>query len=193
MNEPVSYLLPSYRYMCMCNKSSILKYSDSFIECHTIIEDQTAPSSAKYCQLQTSNNCQRSRSLSGHHWHLPDSNQLVRVSGEQGLAISWPCQRQTDWSLASASHYLRLQLINHNLTFQILQHTQNSPYTLPAVEYNLVFNTTDTSYNCGGTSHMQQSTTCHLPAGAINAMTGCLAFNGVFNTITVICNFRILS
>lgn len=62
MNEPVSYLLPSYRYMCMCNKSSILKYSDSFIECHTIIEDQTAPSSAKYCQLQTSNNCQRSRS-----------------------------------------------------------------------------------------------------------------------------------
>jgi len=125
------------------------------------------------------------RVLSGHHRHLPDSDQLVGVTGKQGLAVGRPRQRQTDWSLASASHYLRLQLVDNDLTFQVLQHTD---VPLPPAEYELVCNTTNTWHASVAkfqTAHRGQIVTFSV-TGRTNLTVRWSGFNGVFTTIVTI-------
>ena len=60
--------------------------------------------------------------LSRGDGHLPDADLVVRVAGEQGLAVAGPGQRETlrQVALGRAVHHLRLQLLHHLLTLQIL-------------------------------------------------------------------------
>ena len=55
--------------------------------------------------------------------HLPDADLVVRVPGEQGLAVSGPGHGQAlglDWGLvAGAAGHLGLQLLDHVLAFQV--------------------------------------------------------------------------
>ena len=108
------------------------EHGDSFIQCHKMITGdhrlhRAEPTIVRFrsLDLQSHTNDQHNRSasavlLSRHHWDLPDTNQFVSVASKQGLTVGRPSQWETRRCFGRTSHHLRLQLINHNLTFQIL-------------------------------------------------------------------------
>ena len=64
------------------------------------------------------------------HGDLPNSDEIVGVASEEGLAVGRPRQADTlGWlGLGAGTDDLLSQLINHNLTFEVLKHKQRRLY-----------------------------------------------------------------
>ena len=79
--------------------------------------------SSSQCRARESFRVDRKRALTRRDGHLPDSDEVVRVAGVQGLTIRRPSHGQTfgrDGTLVSAAAgHFRAKFLDHGLAFQV--------------------------------------------------------------------------